>query len=98
MLAFLSTIGDNLSGDRRARKNMAQQHRRRSNGTTLTGNPFGDSDNASQSPVVINVRRGLGLSRKLFSRLSGFSERTIAGWESGDVALSESSRQRMKEL
>src|SRR5580704_16943889 len=29
------------------------------------------------------VRRKLGLTRKVFSRLTGFSERAIAGWEGG---------------
>jgi transcriptional regulator with XRE-family HTH domain len=33
--------------------------------------------------LVASVRRKLGLSRKLFSRLTGFSERAIANWESG---------------
>ncbi len=31
------------------------------------------------------VRRKLGLSRKIFSRLTGFSERAIAGWERGGI-------------
>jgi transcriptional regulator with XRE-family HTH domain len=29
------------------------------------------------------VRQKLGLSRKVFSRLTGFSERAIANWEAG---------------
>ena len=33
--------------------------------------------------LVAKVRRKLGLSRKLFSRLTGFSERAIANWEGG---------------
>src|SRR5436853_265211 len=33
--------------------------------------------------LVAEVRRKLGLSRRLFSRLTGFSERAIANWESG---------------
>jgi transcriptional regulator with XRE-family HTH domain len=33
--------------------------------------------------LVAGVRRKLGLSRKVFSRLTGFSERAIANWESG---------------
>jgi DNA-binding transcriptional regulator YiaG len=32
---------------------------------------------------VAALRRKLGLSRKVFSRLTGFSERAIANWESG---------------
>jgi len=33
---------------------------------------------------VAELRRKLGLSRKVFSRLTGFSERAIANWESGE--------------
>jgi transcriptional regulator with XRE-family HTH domain len=32
---------------------------------------------------VADVRHKLGLSRKLFARLVGFSERAIANWEAG---------------
>jgi DNA-binding transcriptional regulator YiaG len=46
---------------------------------------------------VLPVRKRFGLSRKLFSRLSGYSERAIAEWESGK-SLSGASRQRMVEL
>ena len=33
--------------------------------------------------LAAEVRRKLGVSRKVFSRLTGFSERAIANWESG---------------
>jgi len=33
--------------------------------------------------LTAEVRRKLGVSRKVFSRLTGFSERAIANWESG---------------
>lgn len=33
--------------------------------------------------LAAEVRRKLGVSRKIFSRLTGFSERAIANWESG---------------
>jgi DNA-binding transcriptional regulator YiaG len=33
--------------------------------------------------AVADVRKKLGLSRKVFSRLTGFSERAIANWEGG---------------
>ncbi len=48
-------------------------------------------------PSVGTVRGRLGLSRKLFSRLAGFSERAIADWESGKP-LSEPGLRRIKEL
>jgi hypothetical protein len=39
----------------------------------------------------------LGLSRKAFSRLAGFSERALADWESGKK-LSEPGRRRIREI
>jgi transcriptional regulator with XRE-family HTH domain len=48
-------------------------------------------------PSVGLVRSGLGLSRKSFARLSGFSERAIADWEAGKP-LSEPGVRRVKEL
>lgn len=46
---------------------------------------------------VLILRQGFGLSRKVFSRLSQFSERAIADWESGEP-LGGASKQRMTEL
>jgi transcriptional regulator with XRE-family HTH domain len=43
------------------------------------------------------VRGRLGLSRKLFSRLAGFSERAIADWEGGKP-VSEPGLRRIREL
>jgi transcriptional regulator with XRE-family HTH domain len=49
------------------------------------------------APSVNVVRARLGVSRKLFSRLAGFSERAIADWESGKP-VSEPGLRRVKEL
>jgi hypothetical protein len=46
---------------------------------------------------VHQLRDSFGLSRRVFSRLSHFSERAIADWEAGEK-LSPQSRQRMVEL
>lgn len=46
--------------------------------------------------LVGELRADLGVSRRLFARLTGYSERAIASWESGRE-LSEASRQRMLE-
>ncbi len=46
---------------------------------------------------VTKVRGRFGLSRKLFARLSGFSERAIADWESGKP-VSEPGHRRIREL
>jgi transcriptional regulator with XRE-family HTH domain len=45
---------------------------------------------------VGELRADLGVSRRLFARLTGYSERAIASWEAGRD-LSEASRQRMLE-
>lgn len=47
--------------------------------------------------TVGELREALGLSRKVFSRLTGFSERAIADWEAGKD-FSEPTRQRMTEM
>jgi DNA-binding transcriptional regulator YiaG len=46
---------------------------------------------------VRDIRQSLGLTRRVFSRLSHCSERAIADWEAGQL-LSTQSRQRMIEL
>ena len=46
--------------------------------------------------LVGELRADLGVSRRLFARLTGYSERAIASWEAGRE-LSEPSRQRMLE-
>lgn len=46
---------------------------------------------------VVMIREGLGLSRKVFSRLSNYSERAIADWEAGKK-LTAAPQQRMVEL
>jgi DNA-binding transcriptional regulator YiaG len=38
---------------------------------------------SKSTSAVQEVRRSLGLTRKLFSRLTGYSERAIASWEAG---------------
>jgi DNA-binding transcriptional regulator YiaG len=46
--------------------------------------------------LVGDIRSALGVSRRLFARLTGYSERAIAAWEAGRE-LAEASRQRMLE-
>ena len=43
---------------------------------------------------IAELREALGLTRKLFSRLTGYSERAIAEWEGGKQ-LGDASRQRI---
>lgn len=50
-----------------------------------------------QVTPVADLRQSLGLNRKLFSRLTGYSERAIADWEAGKV-VSDSTRQRLAEI
>lgn len=52
---------------------------------------------AGNVPLAREARQGLGVTRKVFSRLTGFSERSIASWESGRRP-SPQSRQRLLEM
>jgi helix-turn-helix protein len=56
-----------------------------------------DAFRPAQPLSVSTVRGRLGLSRKMFSRLAGFSERAIADWESGRP-VSEPGLRRIREL
>jgi DNA-binding transcriptional regulator YiaG len=56
-----------------------------------------DAFHPLQPLSVSTVRGRLGLSRRLFSRLTGFSERAIADWEGGKP-VSEPALRRIKEL
>jgi DNA-binding transcriptional regulator YiaG len=47
--------------------------------------------------LASEVRQKLGLSRKMFSRLTGYSERAIANWESGR-APDEPGLRRIREI
>lgn len=47
--------------------------------------------------LVGDVRSELGLTRRVFARLTGYSERAIAAWESGR-APGDASLQRMREM
>jgi DNA-binding transcriptional regulator YiaG len=48
-------------------------------------------------PFVAALRAKLRVSRKVFSRLTGFSERALADWERGK-AVSEPGLRRMREI
>lgn len=52
---------------------------------------------AGQFVSVRVLRERFGVSRKIFSRVVGFSERAIADWES-EKPLSEACLQRMREM
>ena len=45
---------------------------------------------------VADVRKELGLSQEELARVTGYSTRSIAGWESGQM-LSDSARQKLTE-
>jgi DNA-binding transcriptional regulator YiaG len=66
-----------------------------SSATTVPKGPV--AFRAEQALSVGAIRGRLGVSRKLFSRLTGFSERAIADWEGGK-AVSEPGLRRIKEL
>jgi transcriptional regulator with XRE-family HTH domain len=52
---------------------------------------------SSPVPLAAALRKKLGLPRRIFSRLTGFSERVIAKWEDG-AAMSEPSLRRLREI
>jgi DNA-binding transcriptional regulator YiaG len=52
---------------------------------------------ATDSMPVREIRAGLGLSRRDFSRLTGFSERSIVSWEGGQQP-SAPGQQRLQEI
>ena len=47
--------------------------------------------------LVVDVRSGLGVTRELFARLTGFSVRAITGWEAGRP-ISEPGLRRVREM
>ena len=59
--------------------------------------PFNGEESTRQIVSVRRLRERFGVSRKMFSRVVGFSERAIAGWES-EKPLSEACLQRMREM
>ena len=52
---------------------------------------------AARVQRAVASRKNSGISIKLFSRLTGFSERAIAGWEAGEP-VSESAGRRLLEV
>lgn len=51
----------------------------------------------TSAQLVADVRSGLGVTRELFARLTGFSVRAITGWEAGRP-ISEPGLRRVKEM
>jgi transcriptional regulator with XRE-family HTH domain len=51
----------------------------------------------ASAQLVADVRSGLGVTRELFARLTGFSVRAITGWEAGRP-ISEPGLRRVKEM
>jgi transcriptional regulator with XRE-family HTH domain len=48
-------------------------------------------------PLAAALRQKLGMPRRLFSRLTGFSERALAKWEGGET-ISAPSLRRLREI
>lgn len=66
--------------------------------------PIARTDPAGHRPglppsarLVADVRSGLGVTRELFARLTGFSVRATTGWEAGRP-ISEPGLRRVKEM
>ncbi len=61
----------------------------------MTRSPKSQSDRADgKDNLVLSVRQQWGVNRKTFSRLTGYSERALAGWEAGDP-MTESARRNL---
>ena len=52
---------------------------------------------SAKAPSVAALRKEFGLNRKLFARLTSYSERAVAKWEGGAV-LSGTGLQKMNEM
>jgi DNA-binding transcriptional regulator YiaG len=52
---------------------------------------------ATHVPAVAALRKSLGVNRRVFARLTGYSERAIAKWETGEK-LSGASLQKITEM
>lgn len=55
------------------------------------------ASDADSAQLVAGVRSGLGVTRELFARLTGFSVRAITDWEAGRP-ISDAGLRRVKEL
>jgi transcriptional regulator with XRE-family HTH domain len=65
-------------------------------GTAATARPEREARQVPPS-LVATVRAKMGMPRKLFSRLTGFSESAIAAWEKGQT-ISEPCLRRIREI
>lgn len=68
--------------------------KRRKGGTKAETDQVGWPDSAH---LVADVRSGLGVTRELFARMTGFSVRAISGWEAGRP-VGEPGLRRFKEM
>jgi hypothetical protein len=73
---------------------------RRGAGRAVTSNAAVDAVGLSGhgGPDVMAIRRGYGMSRVAFARLTGFSERALANWESHKQAPDVPTTRRLREL
>jgi DNA-binding transcriptional regulator YiaG len=82
-LAFLPSAADNCVEEETA---MATKTEKKVKAAHTSAGKFAPKTKAAApmgTSAVKAVRRKLGLTRKTFSRLTGYSERAIASWEAG---------------
>lgn len=65
---------------------------------SVAGNAVGTSGASVKRINVLKIREGYGISRVRFHRLSGFSERALANWETGTQTPDENTTRRLIEL
>ena len=76
---------------------MAEKQRTPRSLPTVRRQPVPRPPQTIKSRLVAQVRQRLGVSRKVLSRMTGFSERAIADWEGGKP-VSQAGLRKIKEL
>src|SRR5258707_848220 len=88
---FLDRIGQSVVTYKRKENKMTSRTAKK-NGKSANGMSV-----KRRSVRASAVRRRLGISRTVFARLTGFSERAIAGWEGG-APISAPGLRRLREI
>jgi transcriptional regulator with XRE-family HTH domain len=85
-----------------ARRRRALKHDAPANSSLVNGplkpiTPELPTEIPSAAEFVSDVRSSFGVTREFFARMTGFSARTISGWEAGRP-VSEAALRRMEEM
>lgn len=81
-----------------ASKKARNSARKRETVVPVAGSAFSRAGASVKRINVLKIREGYGISRVRFHRLSGFSERALANWETGVQMPDENTTRRLIEL